>query len=331
MTAAILRRTASERGLRPVDPRRDMTGMAQLIEVAFAERLDDSGRAMVRSMRAFGRWGWLGWALGHLFLPPAAYPSGYVWTEDGRLVGNASLMRADLGSRRWVLINVAVTPAWRRRGIARELVQSCLEQARRRGAEEVLLQVDADNRGARDLYQGLGFRTTSTRTTWARRPPWLPAASVGSGARARRPEDVSLQWALAKRLCPEGLLWPRPLDRAALRMSFPWGPTSHWVWPVEGPLQAFLSAFPGYESPGIHGILIVEPEARGRAEGPLLDLALTYLSPRLGEIQVETPDDVDGAPLRSRGFIVERRLAWMAIDLSSSPSPLARSADDQLS
>ena len=118
MTAAALRRPVPERGLRPVDPRGDMRGMADLIEVAFAERLDESGRRMVRSMRAFGKWGWPGWALGHLFLPPAAYPEGYVWIEDERLVGNASLMRADLGSKRWVLINVAVAPGWRRRGIA---------------------------------------------------------------------------------------------------------------------------------------------------------------------------------------------------------------------
>ena len=320
MTAAALRRAAVARGLRPVDARRDLAGLAEVMEAAFADRLDDNGRRMVRAMRSFGRWGWLGWAAGHLFLPPAAFPSGYVWFEDGRLVGNASLMRADLGSRRWVLINVAVTPGWQRKGIARALVQSCLDEAQRRGAEEVHLQVDADNSGARDLYQSLGFHITSTRATWGRRSPWPLNLSVGIGARARRPEDITLQHELAKRLCPEGLLWPRPLERSVFRMFFPWGSTSHWVWPAEGPIQAFLSAFPGYETPGIHGILIVDPAARGRAEVPLLDVALRDLPPRLGEFHVEVADDVDGAALRNRGFSLDRRLAWMAVDFASSRS-----------
>jgi hypothetical protein len=80
MTAAMLQRAAAH-GLRRVDPRRDMAGLADLIQVAFAERLDDPGRRMVAAMRAFGRWGWLGWAVGFLFLPPAAYPEGFVWLE----------------------------------------------------------------------------------------------------------------------------------------------------------------------------------------------------------------------------------------------------------
>jgi len=330
MTAAVLRRAPPGRGPRPVDARRDLAGLADVIEAAFADRLDENGRRMVRAMRSFGRWGWLGWAAGHLFLPPAAYPSGYVWIEGGRLVGNASLMRADPGSRRWVLINVAVTPVWRRKGIARALVQACLDEARRRGAGEVHLQVDADNRGARDLYQYLGFRTTSIRATWGRRSPWPPDSSIGIGARARRPEDVPLQFALAQRLCPEGLLWPRPLDRSVLRMFFPWGSTSHWVWPAVGPIQAFLSAFPGSETPGVHSILIVDPAARGQAEGPLLDLAMGHVPPRLGEIQVEMADDADSSALRARGFFMERRLAWMAVDLAPSAASPVTSANRQV-
>ena len=205
MTAAALRRSAPDRGLRPVDPRRDMKGMADLIEAAFAERLDESGRRMVRSMRAFGRWGWLGWAAGRLFLPPAAYPEGCVWLEDGRLVGNASLMRADPGSERWVLINVAVALAWRRKGIAGAMVEACLQEARRRGARELLLQVDAANRGAQELYQRLGFRLTSVRGTWKRRMPRLTTTTTTEElpARRRRPGATSWPWrrASARKVC----------------------------------------------------------------------------------------------------------------------------------
>ena len=322
MTAAALRRSVPERGLRPVDPRADMKGMADLIEVAFAERLDESGRRMVRSMRAFGRWGWLGWALGHLFLPPAAYPEGYVWIEDGRLVGNASLMRADLGSKRWVLINVAVAPEWRRQGIAGAMVEACLDQTRRQGAGEVLLQVDADNRGAQELYRRLGFRLTAVRGTWSRRTPRL-AAPHEPPARRRRPGEAGDQLTLAKVVLPEGLLWPRPLDPDVFRRSFAWGTGAHWVWPAEGPLQAFLSAFPGYESAEVHLILVISPTALGRAEAPLLDLALAEMPARSGELRLEAADEVDGAVLEERGFERERKLAWMAIRLGPAPTTLA--------
>ena len=326
MTAAALRRPVPERGLRPVDPRGDMRGMADLIEVAFAERLDKSSRRMVRSMRAFGRWGWLGWALGHLFLPPAAYPEGCVWIEDGRLVGNASLMRAELGSKRWVLINVAVAPGWRRRGIAGAMVEACLEEARRRGAGEVLLQVDAANRGAQELYQRLGFRLTGVRGTWNRRTP-RPIITEGLPARRRRPGEAGDQLALAKAVCPEGLLWPRPLDPDVFRRSFAWGTGAHWVWPAEGPLRAFLSAFPGYESAEMHLILVVSPTALGRAEAPLLDLALADLPARSGEIRLETAAEVDEAVFQERGFELERKLAWMSITLRPTPTTLANGGD----
>ena len=322
MTAAALRRSVPERGLRPVDPRADMQGMADLIEVAFAERLDESGRRMVRSMRAFGRWGWLGWAVGHLFLPPAAYPEGYVWMEGGRLVGNASLMRADLGSRRWVLINVAVAPAFRRKGIAGAMVEACLEETRRHDAGEVLLQVDADNRGAQDLYRRLGFRLTAVRGTWSRSKP-RPMAAHESPARRRRSGEAGDQLALAKVVCPEGLLWPRPLDPDVFRRSFAWGSGAHWVWPAEGTLQAFLSAFPGYESAEMHLILVVSPTAFGRAEAPLLDLALADIPARSGEIRLEAADEVDAAVLREQGFELERKLAWMAIRFGPTPTTLA--------
>jgi ribosomal protein S18 acetylase RimI-like enzyme len=318
MTAAVLRRTPAPSGLRPVDSRRDLAGLADVMEAAFGDRLDDSGARMVKAMRAFGRWGWLGWAAGHLFLPPAAYPSGFVWIEDGRLVGNASLMPADLGSRRWVLINVAVAPTWRRKGIARNLVQACLDQARRLGAEEVVLQVDADNRGAQDLYESLGFLRTTIRSTWSRRIGSTFGSVDDPAARPRRPEDMAPQLALARRLCPEGLAWPRSLDGLELSLPAPWGRTAHWVWPKEGAIRGFLVTFPGYESPGVHALLVVEPEVSGQAEGPLLEAALRQLPPRYGEIQVETIDEAGAEALRLRGFRRERRLTWMVARLAVS-------------
>jgi ribosomal protein S18 acetylase RimI-like enzyme len=326
VTAAVLSRPREAQGLRRVDPRRDLAALGRLIESAFAGHLDDSGRRMVQSMRAFGRWGWLGWAAGHLFLPPAAYPDGYVWFEGGRMVGNASLMRVDEAPRRWVLINVAVDPAWRRRGIASSLVQACVAEVRRRGAREILLQVEASDRGAQDLYARFGFVHVTTRATWSRNVATGTAASGETlEARSRRPGDNAEHLALVQRLHPEGLLWPRPLDADVFRrtLGFSWG--RHWVWPRSGPMRASLSAFPGYEALGAHLVLVLDGEARGQAEAPLLDMALADMS---GPIRLEA-DHANEETLRRYGFHLERRLVWMALALEGTKAPGRQGATEE--
>ena len=99
------------------------------------------------------------------------------------------------------------------------------------------------------------------------------------------------------------------------------------MWPAEGPLRAFLSAFPGYESAEMHLILVVSPTALGRAEGPLLDAALADLPARSGEIRLETAAEVDEAVFQERGFELERKLAWMSITLRPTPTTLANGGD----
>jgi [ribosomal protein S18]-alanine N-acetyltransferase len=61
------------------------------------------------------------------------------------------------------VMTVAVLPAWRRRGLGRRLVTALLDEAERRRAREVLLEVRATNEAAIDLYTGLGFATISRR------------------------------------------------------------------------------------------------------------------------------------------------------------------------
>jgi ribosomal protein S18 acetylase RimI-like enzyme len=56
------------------------------------------------------------------------------------------------------LFEIATTPEERGRGLARRIVLSALKWARLRGARRAWLQVEADNRPARRLYETLGFR-----------------------------------------------------------------------------------------------------------------------------------------------------------------------------
>ena len=61
------------------------------------------------------------------------------------------------------LLKIATTPRWRRRGVATWALEQCFENARRRGARQMTLEVRASNRQAIGLYAKLGFSRTGIR------------------------------------------------------------------------------------------------------------------------------------------------------------------------
>ena len=70
------------------------------------------------------------------------------------LVGYAITLRAgDLVD----LHRIAVTTGWRRRGVARALLDDVLSSAGEAGAERMLLEVSADNAAAIGFYRQAGF------------------------------------------------------------------------------------------------------------------------------------------------------------------------------
>jgi len=61
------------------------------------------------------------------------------------------------------ILNVAISPAFRRRGAAAALLCHVLERSRRQGLERAFLEVRVGNGGAIALYRSFGFRETSLR------------------------------------------------------------------------------------------------------------------------------------------------------------------------
>jgi ribosomal-protein-alanine N-acetyltransferase len=61
------------------------------------------------------------------------------------------------------LLNVAVHPAWRGRGVGRRLVDAVLQEGRTTKARTVFLEVRAGNAPARRLYARLGFTELGIR------------------------------------------------------------------------------------------------------------------------------------------------------------------------
>jgi ribosomal-protein-alanine acetyltransferase len=82
--------------------------------------------------------------------------------EDGAIDAYAGLL-APLGTGQGDIQTVTVAPRARRQGLARTMLAQLVTEARRRGAEELFLEVRVDNEGARALYEQLGFEQVAVR------------------------------------------------------------------------------------------------------------------------------------------------------------------------
>ena len=68
------------------------------------------------------------------------------------------------------MMNVAVHPDFRRKGIAESLIQELVEVLKERESHCLMLEVRASNFGAIKLYEKLGFREVGRRKNYYRNP-----------------------------------------------------------------------------------------------------------------------------------------------------------------
>jgi ribosomal-protein-alanine N-acetyltransferase len=68
------------------------------------------------------------------------------------------------------VLNLAVAPNFRRRGVARALLRASLALLRKRRVDEVFLEVRESNRSAQALYLSSGFRPVGQRSAYYRNP-----------------------------------------------------------------------------------------------------------------------------------------------------------------
>jgi ribosomal protein S18 acetylase RimI-like enzyme len=81
--------------------------------------------------------------------------------RDEKLVGYAMLRGWDEGYE-VPAFGIAVAPEHEGLGIGGQLLRACVEEARARGAERMMLKVHADNRRALQWYLSIGFQKTGT-------------------------------------------------------------------------------------------------------------------------------------------------------------------------
>lgn len=91
---------------------------------------------------------------------------GWIAEEYGRVAGSAGLLLLDwpphpldpASHERGYILNVFVEPDFRRRGLAHELLELCMADARRRRIRVITLH---SSDAGRPVYEGFGFRATS--------------------------------------------------------------------------------------------------------------------------------------------------------------------------
>ena len=121
-----------ESGIRAFDIGRDLRPVAELIADAFTNELDSRGMAALREMRIMSHVSGLLKLLSRSTGELDDIFSGFVWVENGRLVGNITVQRADKFGNRWQIANVAVLPSHRGRGIRAPVDAACTGAHRRR-------------------------------------------------------------------------------------------------------------------------------------------------------------------------------------------------------
>ncbi|MDM8528954.1 GNAT family N-acetyltransferase [Anaerolineales bacterium HSG24] len=319
-------------GLRPLNPLTDLGQVANLIEDAFSTDLDYSGQSALNELRWLNRFKPLLWWMLLVNFDQNDFLSGFVWEEDGRIVGNVTVNQMGISPRRWLISNVAVSEAYRGCGIATGLLGASAELVKNQNGSYILLQVRANNAPAIYLYNSLQFQqiggTAYLKINYIPRPPagppplpngivlrirrydWYDNRQVFQLAKLSIPASVQKEWPLRQRYF---FLDGYDQFKDFFRRLAGYGP-AHWVAEKEQQIIATVNICPNlFRQP--HTIdLMVHPEHRNNLEEPLITRALNYLS-RWNNQYVTVKHPVDHpeaiAIYKSIGFYEDQTLLWM--------------------
>jgi GNAT superfamily N-acetyltransferase len=311
-------RVETHPNLRALNPLRDLPSVADLIELCFHQTMDRDGENYLREMRRAGRDpSWVRSMENASSVPL----SGFVWEENGKIVGNASLIPFRQERKKiYMLANVAVHPDFRHRGIARAVTERAVQHARQHGAHDLWLNVRDDNPDALDLYTDLGFREHSRRTQWQSVDlPNPPDLAAGVRIVSRYPRFWPMQKAWLEQQHPNELAWYRTWNFKGLAPGF-WNwfyllfidmNLRQWAALKDDSLQAVLS----WTSNGSRYEplwLALGPESAPEAVTTLLVQARREIGRR--SFFLEHPVSPVDESIRSAGFKPLRTLIWMHAD-----------------
>jgi GNAT superfamily N-acetyltransferase len=316
---------------------RDLRDVADLIEQTFGQEPDRAGQSVASEFRTLAWWGPLLWVLDRMSMGGEGF-TGFVWEEDGRVVGNVTLSREWASPNCWLISNVVVAPDYRRRGIARGLMEAAMDFVAARRAAWAFLMVRRENQAAIRLYETLGFSEVGGRVTLRREFPPRPSTEAplepGRSVRDITFRDGRALANLARAATPEALQRIQPVQ------------PDFWLTEAEGVPGGWLVNLLGRRS--LRRVLeedrrllayarldiarrkyhrlrfMALPPARGQVEAPLLSRMLNALAgaaplPVLADVGAEEMPAIEF--LRARGFAESR---WLLVMARRMESPTTR-------
>ncbi|MBX3056648.1 MAG: GNAT family N-acetyltransferase [Anaerolineae bacterium] len=286
IVTAPLHDQSNQDGPRLINLNRDIPQVMKLLELVFGGSLDAEGQRMLSDSARASQGPAFLWRLN-----PASskLALGFVWEANGRIIGNVTLLTTKTEGR-YQVVNVAVHPDFRRRGIARGLMQQVTAMVRQRDGREILLQVDKNNSSAVSLYQSLGYGVLGSMTNWQTAvsrlraiPPALKPLSDGASQPPlirirdlRRPEWVAA-YDLDRASLPADLNWPELPPPDFYKTSW-WGQVANYVngrraesWvaaTAQEELVGLVHIFSEWGQPHI-ALVRIHPAWRGQLERPL--------------------------------------------------------------
>jgi len=318
---------SEESGVRPFDIGRDLRPVAELIADAFTNELDVRGKAALREMRIMSHVSGLLKLLNRGTGELDDVFGGFVWIEQGRVVGNVTVQRADKYGQRWQIANVAVAPSFRGRGIARMLMRQALDHVEHSRGDWAVLQVYEHNSVACSLYESLGFEAVGATVTLRldRLPRVDPPAPI-PGFRSFSAQHWQPLYELANSQADGQAQWWRAVRRADFEMPLD-QIALEWFWRTAGRRRVFRQCIQSarrFEAAltltaqrwsGPHELsLWARPEQQGRYEEQLVQWALATLwdYPRaLVTVNMSRDHAAGLAALQAFGFEPQQALLTM--------------------
>jgi ribosomal protein S18 acetylase RimI-like enzyme len=316
----------SQQGLRPINVNRDIPQILDLLKICFGDAMGSDGEHLFNGTPHPTQSPAILWRLS-----PAAtkLALGYVWEENGRIVGNVTALTTKIPGR-YLVVNVATHPDYRRRGIARKMMIAVRGMVKQQYGRQILLQVVKTNTAAVNLYYDLNFTSLGSITSWyastgrLRRIASTMDDSQGPHLRELRSSEWQQAYELDVLALHPDLNWPEPAAKDVYQngwlrkaSNFINGrQTETWVVTHQNRLVglgSILSEWGRTHSANIR----IHPDWQGELERPLLSKLLRrlhYLPRRNVRLDYPDEDNNMNSLLREANFQPKRTLTHMLLD-----------------